>query len=343
MADAAALPVPARSAELAVPPPRQRAAALVLAIGSGKASAILDHLSPDEVALLAEEVGLLGDIDPVTRNALMAGTLNHMMSIDPAAEAAALKARARAMEAAAELADLETFDPLQPFKFLQKVELDQAIQFLRNEHPQTTAVILSAQPPAFAAKILAEFEAEEAGDIALRIATIGRTPTELVYRIEEAIRKRLTEAEEDDSGTPRDGPKELAAILNNAERDMEKTVLEHLSEHDGELAERVRSLMFVFEDIVTLEDRAIQQVLQQVNTSSLAMALKGADEQVRDTLLRNLSERARESLLEEVDLLGAVRKQDVAEARTGIVAAIRALEASGQIVIARGDDSELIE
>lgn len=343
MADSVALPVPARSARLAVPPPRQRAAALVLALGSGKASTILDHLSPDEVALLAEEVGLLGDIDAQTRNALMAGTLSHMMSIDPAAEAAALKARARAMEAAAELAELETFDPLQPFKFLQKVELHQAIQFLRNEHPQTAAVILSAQPPAFAAKILAEFEAEDAGDIALRIATIGRTPTELVYRIEEAIRKRLHEAVEDDGGAPRDGPKELAAILNNAEQAMEKTVLEHLSEHDGELAERVRSLMFVFEDIVTLEDRAIQQVLQQVNTSSLAMALKGADEQVRDTLLRNLSERARESLLEEIDLLGAVRKQDVAEARTGIVATIRALEASGQIVIARGDDSELIE
>jgi flagellar motor switch protein FliG len=342
MADNVALPAVKPGSSLAVPPPRQRAAALVLAIGSGKASAILDHLSPDEVAMLAEEVAHLGDFDAGTRNALMAGTLNHMMSIDPAAEAQALRARARAMEMAAELADLETFDPMQPFKFLQKVELDQAVQFLRNEHPQTAAVILSAQPPGLAAKILAEFDSMESGDIALRIATIGRTPPELVYRIEQAMRKRLSEAEEDD-GTPRDGPKELADILNNADRDIEKTVLEHLSEHDRELAERVRSLMFVFEDICTLEDRAIQQVLQQVNTSALALALKGADAEVKDTLLRNLSERARESLLEEVDLLGAVRKQDVAEARTSIVAAIRALEASGQIVIARGDDSELVE
>jgi flagellar motor switch protein FliG len=342
MADSKALPAVPAGKGVAIAAPRQRAAALVLAIGSGKASAILDHLSPDEVALLAEEVSHLGDFDSGTRHALMADTLNHMLSIDPAAEAQALRARARAMEMAAELADLETFDPLQPFKFLQKVELDQAIQFLRNEHPQTAAVILSAQPPGNAAKILAEFDPEEAGDISLRIATIGRTPPELVYRIEQAMRKRLTEAEQDD-GTPRDGPKELAAILNNAERDMEKTVLEHISEQDRELAERVRSLMFVFEDICTLEDRAIQQVLQQVNTSALALALKGADDEVKDMLLRNLSERARESLVEEIDLLGAVRKQDVAEARTGIVATIRQLEASGQIVISRGDDSELVE
>jgi flagellar motor switch protein FliG len=156
------------------------------------------------------------------------------------------------------------------------------------------------------------------------------------------MRKRLTEAEEDDLGT-RDGPKELAGILNNAERDMEKTVLEHIAGHDQELADRVRSLMFVFEDIVTLEDRAIQQVLQQVNTAQLALALKGAEDEVRERLLGNLSERARESLLEEIDLLGAVRKQDVMQARAGIVATIRQLEAAGQIVIQRGDDSEFIE
>jgi flagellar motor switch protein FliG len=331
-----ALPAPAAAA------PRQRAAALVLALGSGKASAILDHLDPAEVAALAEEVAQLGSYDSGRRNALMADSLSHVLSIDPAAEAAALRARAKAMASAAELAELEIFDPTQPFKFLQKVELDQAIQFLKQEHPQTAAVILAAQPPGLAAKILAAFDDHEAGDIALRIATIGKTPPELVLRIEQAMRKRLTEAEEDD-GTTRDGPKELAAILNSAERDMEKRVLEQIGDHDRELAERVRSLMFVFEDIATLEDRAIQQILQQVNTGQLAMALKGADAEVKEIVLRNLSERAREALVEEIDLLGAVRKQDVAEARGAIVGVIRSLEASGQIVIARGEDGEFIE
>ncbi len=342
MANGSALPVPAGPRGVAVPAPRQRAAALVLAIGSGKAANILEHLSPDEIALLAEEVSSLGDIDSATRNSLMARTLNHMMSIDPSEEARLLRMRAEAMKAAADLDELGHFDPHQPFRFLQKVELDQAVQFLANEHPQTAAVILAAQPPTFAAKVLAHFDPTEAGDISLRIATIGKTPTEVIQRIEQAMRKNLSESN-DGEGETRDGPKELAAILNNADRDIEEKVLAHLSSFDQELAERVRSLMFVFEDVQTLEDRAIQQVLQQVNTNSLALALKGVDEAVREKILNNLSERARESLLEEFDLLGAVRKQDVMEARTAIVATIRSLEASGQIVIARGDDSEFIE
>jgi flagellar motor switch protein FliG len=246
------------------------------------------------------------------------------------------------MAQAAELAEFENFDPMHPFRFLQKVELDQAVQFLGNEHPQTAAVILAAQPPAFAAKVLAHFEPPHAGDISLRIATIGKTPQDVIFRIEKAMRKRLTEAEEE-VGESRDGPKELAAILNNADRDVEEKVMEHLTAFDRELAEHVRSLMFVFEDISELDDRAVQQVLQQVNTNSLALALKGVDEPVRDKILTNLSERAREALLEEFDLLGAVRKQDVMEARSAIVATIRTLEANGQIVIARGDDSEFIE
>lgn len=345
-----ALPVPASSSAPArrpqasgpIPPPPARAAALVLAIGSGKAGAILDHLDADEVALLAEEVAHLGDVDAPTRNAYMATTLNHLMDIDPSEEARVLRARANAMAAAAELAEFEHFDPSQPFRFLQKVELDQAVQFLSQEHPQTAAVILAAQPPSFAAKVLANFEPGHAGDISLRIATIGRTPQEVIYRIEQAMRKRLTESDED-GGESRNGPKELAAILNNADKDIEEAVMEHLHSFDRELAEHVRSLMFVFEDIETLEDRAIQQVLQQVNTNTLALALKGVEGTVRDKVLNNLSERAREALLEEFDLLGAVRKQDVMEARAGVVATIRSLEANGQIVIARGDDGEFIE
>lgn len=325
------------------PAPRQRAAALVLAIGSGNAAAILDHLHPDEVALLADEVARLGDFDAALRTALMNDTLRHLMTIDPGAEAEMLRARSRAMAMAAEMEDIETFDPSQPFKFLRKVEVDHAVQFLKHEHPQTAAVVLSAQPPELAAKILGAFEDREAGDIALRIATIGRTPPELIQRIEEAMRRRLSEAEEQDITANYDGPRELAAILNNAQRDMESVVLDHIARQDVELAERVRSLMFVFDDIVTLDDRTIQQVLRQVDTVKLATALKGAGDAVRECLFRNLSERAREALEEEIDLLGSVRRHDVADARSGVVGIIRQLEADGTIVIARGADGEYIE
>lgn len=319
---------------------RQRAAAFVLAIGSGRAEEVIQYLKPSEVETLAEEVARLASFDSATRKEIMEAAVEHMLTIDPASEAAALRKKAREMAIHANAT--APFDPKHPFEFLENVELEQAVQFLSREHPQTVAVILANQRPTLASKILEMMDERLAGDISLRIATIGRTTTELMERIEMAMRRRLTEADTNEVTAP-DGAKELAAILNNADRSVEDNVLKVLHEFDEELAERVRSLMFVFEDIITLDDKAIQQVLQNVETTTLAMSLKGTPELVRQAILRNLSERAREALSEEIDLLGAVRRTDVADAQTAIVSQIRALEAAGQIVIARGDDSDLVE
>ncbi len=322
-------------------PAKARAAALMLAIGTGRANSVLEHLKPAEVRALAEAVASLGDLDPRSRQVLMQGALSHMLSSDPSAEARALRDKARQLKAAGVSSEPE-IDPERPFEFLEKVDTEQVVRFLMSEHPQTVAVILSARPPEFASKILAEFDSHIAGDIAFRIATIGRTPAEVVYHIEQVIRQRLTEAE-DETVDERDGARELAAILNQAGRDFEDKVLEHLAKTDPELAERVKALMFVFEDIVLLDDRAIQQVLQNVNSATLALAMKGAGDEVKDTILRNLSERAKEALNEEIDLLGAVRKQEVEDARTGVVAQIRALEEAGTITINRGQEGDLVE
>ncbi len=322
-------------------PSKARAAALMLAIGTGRAGSVLDHLKPAEVRALAEAVASLGELDPQARQLLMQGALSSMLTTDPVAEARALRDKARRLKASDVPTEAE-IDPERPFEFLERVDTEQVVRFLMSEHPQTVAVILSARPPEFASKILAQFDSHIAGDIAFRIATIGRTPADVVHHIEKVIRQRLTEAE-DEVVDERDGARELAAILNQAGRDFENRVLEHLAKSDPELAERVKALMFVFEDVVLLEDRAIQQVLQNVNSATLALAMKGVGDEVKDVILRNLSERAKEALNEEIDLLGAVRKQEVEDARTAVVAQIRALEEAGTITINRGQEGDLVE
>ncbi len=318
---------------------RQRAAAVVLAIGTNKAGEILQHLRPSEVEALAEEISRMSSFDQATRLEAMRAAIGHLGAIDPASEAAMLRQKARQM---AHRSGTAPFDPDEPFAFLESVELDEAVQFLRNEHPQTVAVILANQKPAFASKILKLLDEQMAGDIALRIATIGRTNPALMERIVTAMRSRLSPGHVREAAAP-DGAKELAAILNNADKQIEEQVLGALEEFDAGLAEKVRALMFVFEDIVGLDDKAIQQILQNVETAMLALSLKGAGEPVSNKIMRNLSERAREALTEEIDLLGAVRRSDVTDAQNAIVAQIRALEAAGQIVISRGEENDYVE
>lgn len=336
-----ALPATIEPASAARTDNPQRAAAFILALGSENADTLLEYLRPEEIAQLAEHVHRLSDYDERTRDLVLRDAVKHMLSIDPTHEANLL--RQKALAAAQKADQIAPFDPHEPFGFLKKVELNQVVQYLKGEHPQTVAVVLSHQSSAFAASILERFDEDMAADVSLRIATIGRTNDGVLENIEMAMRRRLQEEDTTDLVEAVDGAKELASILNSIERTVEEHVLESINNFDPELAERVRSLMFVFEDIVTLPDRAIQVVLQAVDTKTLAMSIKGSTAEVRQAIERNLSERARQSLTEETDLLGSVRKSDVHEARNAVVGQIRVLEASGQIVIARGDDGEFIE
>ncbi len=319
--------------------PQQKAAALVLAIGTDKAESILQHLSRDEIEALAKHVLTLGEIDPNERRGVVRDVLQHLLTIDPLAEAEALRMRARTALPASQKIDK---GPDGPFGFLARVEIDHLVQYLASEHPQTIAVVLSHQPPEVSAKILNHIDEHLAADVAMRIATIGKTPPELITRIVDAMKAELSETHPEDA-VPPEGARELAGILNRGGHELEEWVLERLGLEDRQLADRVKALMFTFADIVTLDDRAIQKVLQNVETSSLALALKGQSDEVQDAIFRNLSERASESLKEEAELLGTVRRTEVEEAQMSVVAQIRALEAAGQIAISRGGDGDFIE
>jgi flagellar motor switch protein FliG len=229
-----------------------------------------------------------------------------------------------------------------PFGFLQKADPRQVLSFLQDEHPQTIALVLAHTPAALASQVLSGFVGELQADVAHRIAVMDRTSPDIIRQVEATLERKLSSVLQPSDLSTVGGLQPLVDIINRADRATERLIMEGLAARNPELAEEVRSRMFMFEDITTLDDRGVQLVLRQVETADLANALKGVREDVRDKVTRNLSERAAANLLDEIDMLGQVRLTQVEESQAKIVQVIRTLEESGQIVIKRGDDDEFV-
>jgi flagellar motor switch protein FliG len=245
-------------------------------------------------------------------------------------------------EAAGMLERLQTSMAGQPFEFLQNADARQVLSLLNGEHPQAVALVLAHLRPEHASAIMAGLPADQQSEVAHRIALMERASPDVVAVIAESLQRKASTVLTPNELSAVGGVQPLVEIINRADPTTEKLILEGLQSRDEALADEVRSRMFVFGDIVLLEDRAMQLVLRQVETNELSVALKGAAPEVRDKILRNLSERARENLEEEIELLGPVRLSQVEEARAGIVQAIRRLEESGQIVIRREGEDEYV-
>ena len=321
----------------------QKAAAVLLAVGPESAAKVLAHLTEHEVEQVALEIATLGQIAPDQ----MQGVLNEFIGEAIAhqhlvnggeQQARELLRRLRGREGDEIVDRLLATVHVSPFNFLRLHEPNDVIVHVRDEHPQTIALILAHVPTKFSAAVLAGLEPEMQAEVALRVATMERTDPAVVSQVEAALEERLGgNRRRGDEGAERGGVKELAAMLNNADRGTERAILASLETNDAELAEEVRALMFVFEDIVTLDDRAIQEVLRLVDARQLAVALKGVRKDVEECVVRNLSERAQQALTEEVQMLGPVRTKDVEAAQTEVVRQVRKLEDEGTIVISRGD------
>jgi flagellar motor switch protein FliG len=229
-----------------------------------------------------------------------------------------------------------------PFASLRNGEVRQLVTFLKDEHPQVIALVLAHLPAAQSAEVLARFEPELQGVVAHRIAVMDRTSPDMVRMVEDELSRRMGSMLANQDLSTVGGVNALVEIINRSARPTERTILEGLEDTDPELAERVRSQMFVFEDIVTLDDRSLQLVLRDVEANDLATALKGVRDDVRDKVVRNLSERAGENLLEEMELLGPVRARTVEEAQGKVVSIIRTLEESGSLVLSRGGDDDFV-
>ncbi len=245
---------------------------------------------------------------------------------------------ARAMEI---IGRLSTVIEMRPFEFLRRTPAEQIVTFLHNESPQTIALVIANLHTTLSAQVLASLPESEQADIALRIARMGETSPDVVKQVEDVIRQKLASVVQQEYSVA-GGVKSLADILNHADRSTERNVLDSLSETDEELAAEVRRLLFVFEDIVKLDDRAIQLVLREADQKDLALALRGVSDEVKDRILANMSERGSQMLVEEMEYQPPQRKRVVEEAQGRIVAIVRKLEEAGALVLSRGEADDVL-
>jgi flagellar motor switch protein FliG len=323
----------------------RKAAILLVRMGKEYSTRVLASLSEAEVEELSAEIARLGKLEPEVVGDVIDEF--YAMATTKHAGAGGLQYARELLEASLgpERATL-ILDRLQasmtdmPFNFLSHADPRQLLSYVQYEHPQTIALVLAHVPSALASSILSGLAPEVQSDVAHRIAVMDRTSPDVIRQVEVALQRKLSTVLQPDQLSTVGGLGPLVDIINRADRTTERLILEALEARSPEIAEEIRRRMFMFEDIVNLDDRSVQLVLRQVEPSDLATALKGVSEAVRDKVTGNLSERGRENLLEEIDLLGPVKVKMVEEAQQKIVSVIRSLEDSGQIEIQRGGEQE---
>ena len=327
----------------------QKAAVVLLQLGRERAAAVLSRFVESEIDEITAEIVRLENIDPRIAYSVMEEF--HAVSISGPTLIARggviyaqdLLETSLGPERARSVMDrLSTAMAGQTFEFLQHADARQVMALLSGEHPQTVALVLAHLRPEHASAILAGLPGETQGEVAHRIALMERASPDVVKVVAEHLQHKASTVLTTQETSAVGGVQPLVEIINHSDPGTEKMILEGLELRDKALAEEVRSRMFVFGDIVLLEDRAVQLVLRSVEGASLAVALKSTPDEVREKILTNLSERARENLVEEMELLGPTRMSSVEEARAGIVKAIRHLEESGQIVIRRDGEDEYV-
>jgi len=326
----------------------RKAAIILIQIGRDKAAEVLSHLSESEVEAISAEIAQLDVVDGRESAAVIAefaemATAQANIAHGGLAFAQTMLEQSLGAERAKEIMErLQAAAVQMPFQFLHRADPSQVRTFIADEHPQVIALVLAHMTPDKASIVLAGLPAKLQAEIAHRIAVMDRTSPEIVRAVEATLERKLHSVLQPAELTRVGGVDPLVNIINRSDRVTERQIVEGLDALDAELADEVRSRMFMFEDIVHLDNRSVQLVLRQVNDGELALALKGVSETVRDKITSNLSSRAAETLLEEVELLGAVRLTQVEEAQQSVIRKIRQLEEQGQIQIHRGSEEELV-
>ncbi len=326
---------------------REKAAILLIALGPDCSAQIFKHLREEDIEDLTLQIAGMGKIDPETKDHVLE-EFDEMMLAQEYYEQGGIEYAKEILETAlgkqkAEkiIERLTATLQVRPFDFARKTEPSQIFNFIQNEHPQTIALILAYLSPEQASMILSALPPERQVDVAKRLATLDRTTPEVLEEIENTLEQRLSAFELHDY-TVAGGVDATVEILNYVDRVTEKTIIETLEEDDPDLAEEIRKRMFVFEDIITLDDRGIQLVIREVDSKDLALALKTSSEEVSDRLFKNMSKRAANMLKEDIEFMGPVRLRDVEEAQSRIVSVVRRLEDAGELIISRGGEDEIV-
>lgn len=327
---------------------RQKAAVLLIALGAESAAQAFRHLREEEIEQLTLEIASMRMVKSEIRDKILTEFYEMCLAQEYISQGGIEYARellqgAVGAERAREiLTQLTSTLQVRPFDFLRRADPQELLNFIRNEHPQTMALIMAYLDPAQSALVLAALEPEMQVEVTRRIAMMDRTSPDVVREVERVLERKLASVMSEDY-TAAGGLDSAVGVLNRVDRGTEKQIIESLTEQDPELAEEIRKRIFVFEDLISLDDRSMQRVLREVDLGKdLPLALKVASEEVTDKILRNLSKRAVENLEESMQYLGPVRLRQVEEAQQKIVNIVRRLEEEGEIVSSRGKGGELI-
>lgn len=322
----------------------EKASLLLISLGTKTASAALKHLDPDEVQKLAAQIAVSREVDQAVREQVMeefaldrgsgvtAGGLEFVKEI--------LDQSIGPNKAKEVLDDIAMGTGNRPFDWIKGSRLLQLAGAIRAERPQMIALILAHIPPNQAADVIALLPPEIQGIVAHRLTTIRPISSDIVSAIDEALRERMSK-ERRGAARAVGGLQSLVTILNNADKGTETKIFEYLQKADKHIAESARGMMFVFDDLVKLDDRALQVVIREVDQEDLRLSMKGASDNIRDAFFRNMSERAVEVLKDDLEMMGAVKVRDVEAARRRIVGVVLRLNEVGEISL-HPDEDEMV-
>lgn len=326
---------------------KQKAAILLIALGPEISAQVFKHLREDEIEKLTLEIANQRKVSQEQRDKVigefhqMAMAKEYLSSggLDYAREV--LEKALGSEKAVSIINRLTSSLQIRPFDFARKTDPSQLLNFIQNEHPQTIALIMAYLHPDQSASIISALSPDRQVEVAKRIATMDRTSPDVLKDVERILERKLSSLVTQDF-TAAGGVESIVEVLNRVDRTTERTIIENLEVQNPELAEEIKRRMFVFEDIVMLDDRSLQLVLREIESKDLALALKAASGEVAGKVYKNMSKRASEMLREEIEYMGPVRIRDVEEAQQKIVNVIRRLEESGEIVVSRGKGDEII-
>jgi flagellar motor switch protein FliG len=325
----------------------EKASLFLITVGPETSAQIMRHLSQDEIERVTLQIANTATVDPATQakvideflelseaqSYLLQGGIKYAREI--------LEKTLGAQRAAEVMKKLLATTKVRPFSTVRKTDPAQLVNFIQNEHPQTIALVLAYLDSEQASVVLGSLPSKLQADVARRIALMERAAPETVRELERVLEQRLSTLVDQDFAAA-GGVKTVVDILNRADRSTERLILASLEEEDPELAEEIRKRMFIFEDILTLDDISIRRVLREIDFQDLALALKAASDEVANRIFRNLSRRAGEMLREDIESMGPARLRDVEEAQQRVVQVIRRLDEAGEIIIARGGEDAIV-
>ena len=326
---------------------QEKVAILFIALGTEYSAKLFQHLDDEEIEKITLEIANHKQVSAEQKAAVISEFYQMAMAKDYISSggleyAQNVLEKALGSEKAMDIINrLTTSLQVRPFDFLRKTDPSQLMNFIQNEHPQTIALIMAYLDPDQAATVLGSLSPDAQADVAKRIAQMDRTSPDIIREIERVLERKLSTLVTQDF-TSAGGVKAIVEVLNRVDRTTEKSIIETLEVDNPELAEEIKRLMFVFEDIVQLDDRSLQMVLREVDTKDLSLALEATPQEVADKVYKNMSKRAADMLREEIEFMGPVKIRDVEEAQQKVVNVIRTLEDKGEIVVSRGQGDEMI-